>query len=287
MIRYWETHYEVSERRACALAMCSRSLYRYESRLDPRTELRGRIREIAHTRVRFGYRRVHVMLEREGWRANHKLVYRLYREEGLTLRRKRPKRHVSAVHREARTQPTASNEAWSMDFVADQLVQRTRFRALTVVDIFTKECLAIEVGQSLKGENVVAVLRRIATQRGVPKTIFCDNGSEFVGRALDLWAYVNKVRIDFSRPGKPTDNAHVESFNGRLRDECLNSHWFVTMADAKREIEAWRRDYNEGRPQEALGNRTPKEFALASGTCAGGKSDGMPETLNQPGTNSG
>lgn len=287
MIRYWATHYEVSERRACALAMCSRSLYRYESRLDPRTELRGRIREIAHTRVRFGYRRVHVMLEREGWRANHKLVYRLYREEGLALRRKRPKRHVSAVHREARTQPTGPNEAWSMDFVADQLVQGTRFRALTVVDIFTKECLAIEVGQSLKGENVVAVLRRVALQRGVPKTIFCDNGSEFVGRALDLWAYVNKVRIDFSRPGKPTDNAHVESFNGRLRDECLNSHWFVSMVDAKREIETWRRDYNEGRPQEALGNRTPKEFALAAGTCAGGKSDGMPDTLNQPGTNSG
>jgi putative transposase len=287
MIKYWTTHYEVSERRACGLAMCSRSLYRYESRLDPRTELRDRIRETAHTRVRFGYRRVHVMLEREGWRANHKLVYRLYREEGLTLRRKRPKRHVSAVHREARTRPAGPHEAWSMDFVADQLVQGTRFRALTVVDIFTKESLAIEVGQSLKGENVVAVLRRIAMQRGVPKTIFCDNGSEFVGRALDLWAYVNKVRIDFSRPGKPTDNAHVESFNGRFRDECLNSHWFVSMADAKREIEAWRRDYNEGRPQEALGNRTPKEFALAAGTCAGGKSDGMPETLNQPGTNSG
>jgi len=117
--------------------------------------------------------------------------------------------------------------------------------------------------------------------------MFCDNGSEFVGRALDLWAYVNKVRIDFSRPGKPTDNAHVESFNGRLRDECLNSHWFVSMVDAKREIEVWRRDCNEGRPQEALGNRTPKEFALAAGTCAGGKSDGMPETLSQPGTNSG
>jgi putative transposase len=282
-----QTHYEVSERRACAVGMCSRSLYRYESRRDPMADLRNRIREIAHTRVRYGYRRVHVLLEREGWSANHKLVYRLYREEGLALRRKRPKRHVSAVHREARTQPRGPNEAWSMDFVADQLVQGTRFRALTVVDIFTKECLAIEVGQSLKGENVVAVLHRIAMQRGAPKTIFCDNGWEFVGRALDLWAYVNKVRIDFSRPGKPTDNAHVESFNGRLREECLNSHWFVSMQDAKRVIEAWRTDYNESRPHRALDNRTPKEFALAAGTCAGGKSDGMPETLNQPGNNSG
>jgi putative transposase len=127
-----------------------------------------------------------VLLDREGWKANHKLVYRLYREEGLGLRRKRPKRHVSAVHREVREQPTKANEAWSMDFVADQLVHGTRFRALTVVDIFTKECLAIEVGQSLKGEHVVAVLKRIASERGAPRAIFCDNGSEFVGRALDL-----------------------------------------------------------------------------------------------------
>jgi len=287
MIGYMQTHYAVSERRACAVAMCTRANYRYRSCRDPRTELRARIREIARERVRYGYRRVHVLLEREGWSANHKLVYRLYREEGLALRRKRPKRHVTAVHREARIRPAGPNQCWSMDFVADQLVHGTRFRALTVLDLFTKECLAIEVGQSLKGEQVVAVLRTIEAQRGAPKLIFCDNGSEFVGRALDLWAYVNHVRIDFSRPGKPTDNADVESFNGRLRDECLNSHWFVSMADAKRKIEAWRRDYNESRPQEALGNRSPKEFALAAGTCASGKTDRMPETLNQPGTNSG
>lgn len=143
MIRHMQTHYEVSESRACAVAMCSRGLYRYESRRDARTELRVRIREIAQARVRNGYRRVHVLLGREGWKANHKLVYRLYREEGLGLRRKRPKRHVSAVHREVRSPATKPNEAWSMDFVADQLVQGARFRALTVVDIFTKECLAI------------------------------------------------------------------------------------------------------------------------------------------------
>jgi putative transposase len=229
MIRYWCAHYEVTERRACALAMCSRSLYRYESRRDPRTELRARIREIAQVRVRYGYRRVHVLLGREAWKAN--------------------------------------------------------FRALTVVDVFTKECLAIEVGQSLKGEHVVTVLKRIVGERGAPKVIFCDNGSEFVGRALDLWAYVNKVRIDFSRPGKPTDNAHVESFNGRLREECLNSHWFVSMQDAKRAIEAWRTDYNENRPHRALENRTPLEFAIAARNypC----SEKTPETLNQTGTKSG
>ena len=237
--------------------------------------------------MRYGYRRVHVLLEREGCCANHKLMYRLYREEGLALRRKRPERHVSAVDREARIQPSAPNEAWSINFVADQLVRGTRCRTLTVVDIFTKECLAIEVGETLKGEQVVTVVHRIALQRGAPKKIFCDNGSEFVGRALDLWAYRNTVRIDFSRPGKPTDNAHVESFNGRLREPCLNSHWFISMHDPKRAIDEWRTDYNENRPYRALGNCTPKEFALAAGTCAGGKGDGMPETLNQPGTKSG
>lgn len=287
MIGYLKTHYAVSERHACALAMCTRSNYRYRSRLNPRTELRARIREIAQERVRYGYRRVHVLLEREGWQVNHKLVHRLYREEGLALRRKRPKRHVSAVHREARIRATAPNQCWSMDFVADQLVNGTRFRSLTVLDVYTKECLAIEPGRSLKGEDVVAALKRISSKRGTPKTLYCDNGSEFVGRALDLWAYVNRVRIDFSRPGKPTDNAYVESFNGRLREECLNSHWFVSMQDAKRTIEAWRTDYNESRPHRALGNRTPQEFVLAAGTCAGGKSEGVPETRDQLGTNSG
>jgi putative transposase len=282
-----QTHYEVSESRACAVAMCSRSLYRYESRRDPRTELRARIREIAQVRVRYGYRRVHVLLGREGWKANHKLVYRLYREEGLGLRRKRPKRHVSAVNRELRKMPAKPNEAWSMDFVADQLVDGRRFRALTVVDVFTKECLAIELGQSLKGDHVVAVLKRIAGERVAPKALFCDNGPEFVGRSLDLWAYLNKVRIDFSRPGKPTDNAHVESFNGRLREECLNSHWFVSMEDAKRAIDAWRADYNETRPHRALRNQTPLEFALAASTSACGKGDEKPETNNQFGTKSG
>jgi putative transposase len=169
-----QTHYEVSESRACAVAMCSRALYRYQSRRDPRTELRARIRDIAHTRIRYGYRRVHVLLSREGWKANHKLVYRLYCEEGLGLRRKRPKRHVSAVHRQSRAQPAKPNDAWSMDFVSDQLAHGARFRALTVVDVYTKECLAIELGQSVKGDHVVAVLKRIASERGAPKALFCD-----------------------------------------------------------------------------------------------------------------
>ncbi|MGH9511463.1 MAG: integrase core domain-containing protein, partial [Terriglobales bacterium] len=136
-----------------------------------------------------------------------------------------------------------------------------RFRALTILDLFTRESLAIEVGQSLKGEDVVRALNVIQQQRGVPKLLFCDNGSEFTSQSMDLWAYHNQVQIDFSRPGKPTDNAYVESFNGTLRAECLDAHWFGTLTEAKQMIEAWRREYNESRPHRSLGERTPTEFA--------------------------
>ncbi len=237
--------------------------------------------------MRYGYRRIHVLLAREGWHANHKLIYRLYREEGLALRRKRPKRHVSGTHREVRTWAARANDAWSMDFVSDQLVDGTRFRALTMADVFTKECLAIDAGNRLTGEDVVATLQRITSRRPFPKTIYCDNGPEFIGRTLDLWAYVNHVQIDLSRPGKPTDNAHVELFNGRLRDECLNSHWFVSMHDAKRKLEAWRTDYNESWPQEALGNRTPLEFAVWAETSDGPTGEQAPETHTPTGSKLG
>ena len=194
---------------------------------------------------------------------NHKRVYRLYREEGLSLRLKRPRRHVSAANRERQPAATAPNELWSMDFVSDALFDGRRLRALTVVDAFTREALAIEVDQGIKGEQVVDVMTRLAFIRGTPRTIRVDNGPEFVSKALDRWAYENEVTLDFSRPGKPTDNAFVESFNGRLRDECLNAHWFLSLADAKAKIEAWRRQYNESRPHTALGWLTPQEFALA------------------------
>jgi putative transposase len=158
-------------------------------------------------------------------------------------------------------------EVWSLDFVADQWADGRRFRALTVVDVFTRESLAIEAGQSLKGEDVVGVLNRIRTNRGTPKVLFCDNGAEFTSQMMDLWAYQNGVQIDFSRPGKPTDNAHVESFNGTFRAECLNAHWFTSLGEAKQIIEAWRREYNESRPHRALGERTPNEFAGQVGAC--------------------
>ncbi len=221
-----------------------------------------RIREIAQARVRYGYRKIRALLNREGWNVGKYLVCRLYKEEGMTLKKMRPQRKRKAIkHREERFQATAPDQAWSIDFVADQLQDGRRFRALTVVDIFTREGVAIEVGQSLKGDDVVRTLNRSKNKRGLPKLLFCDNGSEFSSQAMDLWAYQNGVKIDFSRPGKPTDNAFVESFNGTFRAECLDAHWFNDLNEAKRVIEDWRQEYNESRPHRSLGERTPSEFA--------------------------
>jgi putative transposase len=221
-----------------------------------------RIREIAQARVRYGYRKIRVLLNREGWEVGKYLVYRLYKEEGMALKKMRPQRKRKAVrHREERFRATGPDQAWSMDFVADQLQDGSRFRALTIVDIYTREGIAIEAGQSLKGDDVVRTLNRLKPERGVPKLVFCDNGSEFTSQAMDLWAYRNGVKIDFSRPGKPTDNAFVESFNGTFRAECLDAHWFMDLREAKHLIEAWRQEYNESRPHRSLGDRTPSEFA--------------------------
>ncbi len=254
--------YLVSERRACSVLCVPRATYRYRSCLDPRTELRMRIREIAQARVRYGYRKIRVLLNREGWEVGKYLVYRLYVEEGLTLKRMKPAgKRKAARHREERLKATGPDQAWSMDFVADQLQDGTKFRSLTIVDVYTREAVAIEAGQSMKGDDVVRVLNRVKLERAVPKVLFCDNGSEFNSQAMDLWAYRNGVKIDFSRPGKPTDNAFVESFDGTFRSECLNTHWFLDLKEARQLIEAWRREYNESRPHASLADRTPSEFA--------------------------
>jgi putative transposase len=211
--------------------------------------------------VRFGYRRVHILLKREGIQVNKKRVYRLYCLEGLQLRVKRLRRHVTAANRQPpQARPQAPYVAWSMDFVSDQTAAGKRFRALTIIDVFTRECLAIEPGQSLGGVDVVAVLGRIAATRGAPRRIYCDNGSEFSGRLVDLWAYANKVVLEFSRPGKPTDNAFIESFNSSLRDECLNVHWFDDLTDAKEKMQAWQDDYNENRPHRSLNGLSPLQY---------------------------
>ena len=213
------------------------------------------------TRVRYGFWRIFVMLRREGWKANHKRVYRLYRQAGLNLRRKRPRRRKAAAHRLERTMLTAPNQVWSMDFVADALFDGRRFRALTVVDNFTKESLAIEVNQHLKGEDVVAVMERLRHQRELPQCIQTDNGSEFVLIVMDRWAYDNGVTMDYSRPGTPTDNPFIESFNGSFREECLNTHWFLSLDDARQKIESWRVDYNHFRTNSSIGDVPPAEFA--------------------------
>lgn len=212
--------------------------------------------------MRYGYKRIHVLLPREGIRINKKRVHRLYCLEGLQLRAKRPRRNVSAATRQPpKSAPKAPNVAWSMDFVSDQTSQGVRFRALTIVDMFTRECLAIEPGRSLKREDVVRVLRELTDNRGAPSRIHCDNGSEFSGRMLDLWAYANQVVLEFSTPGKPTDNAYIESFNGSLLDECLNVHWFTDLTDARSKLQAWRTEHNESRSHRALNDLSPIEFA--------------------------
>lgn len=280
MVEYLRNCYRVSELRACRTAGCAKSTYRYQSRRDPRTALRQRIRELAQARVRYGYRKIKVLLKREGWAVGKKLVYRLYREEGLAVRHRARRRQKALMPRHARFKPGGPNEAWSLDFVADQLADGQRFRALTVVDVFTRESLAIEVGHSLRGDHVVTVRTRLRMQRRAPKVLFCDNGSEFCSQIVDLWAYQNQVRIDFSRPGKPTDNAYVESFNGTFRDECLNAHWFESLQDAKGLVEAWRQEYNESRPHRALQDQTPSEFAKA--VAASRNRESMENAGNSP-----
>jgi putative transposase len=220
-----------------------------------------RLRDLAGARPSYGYRRLGLLVRREGWAVNHKLVYRLYREEGLALRRRRPRRRVSAARREALPKPQRTNESWSMDFMADQLYSGRGLRILTIVDNFSRESLALKVGLSIKGDDVVEVLDSLIRDRGAPRSIRVDNGTEFTSVVMDQWAYWHGVVLDFTRPGKPTDNAFIEAFNSRLRQECLNENWFLSLADAQEKVEAWRRDYNGDRPHSSLGNLTPEEFA--------------------------
>ena len=250
---------EISERRACRFTGVARSSRRYATRRPPRTALRERLHTLALLRPRWGYTRLYLLLRREGHHVNKKLVQRLYREEGLQVRRRKRKR--VAVIRTPMTPPLGPNERWSMDFVADAFGDGRKFRGFTLVDDFTRECPAIEVDRSLSAERVVQVLERVALRRGLPRAIVCDNGPEFAGQVLDQWAHARGVRLAFIEPGKPVENAFAESFNGRLRDECLNESWFVSLDDARATIEQWRLDYNEVRPHSSLHDRTPTEFA--------------------------
>lgn len=251
--------YGISERRAIRFTGFPRSSMRYRALRDPQEGLRARILELARERPRWGYRRIHLLLRREGWPVNRKRVQRLYREEGLAVRRK-GKRRRSQVPRPVRRPLGRPNERWSLDFVSDTLANGRTFRCLTVVDEFSRECLAIHVAHSIPAVRVIEVLERLRAERGLPEIVITDNGSEFTSRAFDAWAYARGVKIHYIQPGKPVQNCYIESFNGTLRDECLNLHWFISLADARRTIEAWRTDYNRVRPHSSLGDLTPEEF---------------------------
>lgn len=233
---YLQQSFRVSERRSCRVLPLTRSTHRYRSVRTDCVVLRQRIRDIATTRVRYGYRRIHVLLLREGFHVNRKRVYRIYREEGLNLRRKRPRRHVTAARRIERPMAEKLNESWSMDFVSDALFDGRRFRALTLVDNFSRECLSIRADQRIQGEDVANLLDQVVAEIGTPDRIRVDNGPEFISKALDLWAYQSGVTLDFSRPGKPTDNAYIESFNGSFRDEPRRGRFFCRIFQRHREM---------------------------------------------------
>jgi putative transposase len=252
--------WQLSQRRACRALGACRSTVRYVSVRPSQAPLRQRMHELASVRVCYGYRRLHVLLRREGWPVNRKRVYRLYREEGLCLRAKRPKRRRMAMARQARAVAAEPNQRWAMDFMSDDLHDGRRLRVLTVVDTCTRECVALEVRRTFRSEEVAAVLTRVGLERGLPAAISVDNGTEFTARALDHWAYTHRVELDYSRPGKPTDNAFIEAFNSLVRRECLSQHYFSTLDEARHLLEAWREEYNNHRPHGSLGDRTPAEY---------------------------
>lgn len=237
-------------------------MFRYRSIRREPEGFRARMLELAVERPRFGYPRLHILLRREGFRVNKKRTYRIYREEKLQVLRKRRKR-VASAPREAKPVPDRPHKRWSMDFVSDSLMDGRSLRVLNVVDDCTRICVALEPDLSISGERVGRVLDRAAARHGWPEVIVTDNGPEFTSKALDQWAWSRGIKIHFIRPGKPVENAFVESMNGKFRDECLSESWFTSLADARRIIEAWRVDYNRVRPHKSLGDMTPEQYELS------------------------
>ena len=266
LVAWSRAAYRLPERRACRALEVARSSVQYIGRRPPQTALRRRMREITEVRVHYGYRRVYVLLRREGWKVNHKRVYRLYREDGLGLRRRKPKRRRAAMARQPRPTVSAPNERWTMDFMSDALANGQKLRVLTVVDTYTRECVALEGDTQFRGADVARVLTRLGTTRGLPTVIQCDNGTEFTSRALDHWAWSHGVQLDFSRPGKPTDNATIESFNASVRRECLSEHYFSTLVEAQIVLGLFRDEYNNHRPHSSLGQKTPAEIYAGTKT---------------------
>jgi putative transposase len=266
--QYVQEQFGFSQRRACRLIGAARSTVRYQGRRRDDAALRTRLGELAAQRPRFGYRRLYVLLRRDGIRINHKRVERVYRAAGLAVRR-RKRKSPTRVLRGRPPAPERPNEQWALDFLEDALASGRTIRLLSVIDVFTREALALEVDTSLPGRRVVRVLERLRSARSTPVQIVLDNGPELISRVLEAWAHEHTVTLHFIDPGKPMQNGHCESFHGRVRDECLNEHWFLSLRDARQIVEAWRQDYNRERPHSGLGYQTPAEFAHAAMAAAG------------------
>lgn len=262
LVAWAQGAYQLTERRACRATGVARSTVTYRSRRPPQAPLRQRLRELATSRVSYGYRRLHVLLRREGWAVNAKRVHRLYREERLQLARKRPRRRKSVVARPDRVATTAPNQRWAMDFVHDVLASGEKIRVLTVIDLHTRECVALAAQHRFGGEDVGRVLGAAAEERqALAPVVQADQGTEFTSVALDRWAYFNKVELAFSRPGTPGDNAHCEAFNGTLRREVLSQQWFASLAEARHVLDTWRHEYNNERPHKSLQHQPPAHWA--------------------------
>jgi putative transposase len=260
LARWAQEAYRISERHAARLVKLAIGTLRYQSRKVFDEVLRHRLRELAGTHVRYGYRRLTVLLRREGWHVNAKRIYRLYREEELIVRTKQ-RRKMARRRPVPSGMATRPNQYWSMDFVSDKLADGRSFRILTVVDQFTRECVGLEADRAMTGMKVAQALERAQRERdNLPESITVDNGSEFCSRALEAWAMTNEVRLCFIRPGRPVENGFIESFNGRLRDECLNVEWFTSLDDARAKLANFREHYNRERPHSALADRTPAAF---------------------------
>jgi putative transposase len=262
LARWAQEAYRISERRAARIVKLGNSTLRYRSRKVFDEVLQRRLRELAGMYVRYGYRRLTVLLRREGWHVNAKRIYRLYREEELIVRTKQRRKMARRQRAVTTAIATWPNQRWSMDFVSDKFADGRSFRILTVIDQFTRECVALEADRSMTGGKVAQVLDRARQERRIlPESITVDNGSEFSGRALEAWAIANNVQLCFIRPGRPVENGFIESFNGRLRDECLNVEWFSSLEDARKKLAKFREHYNHQRPHSALADRAPAVFA--------------------------
>ena len=262
-VGFVQEEFGLSQRRACSALGFARSSCTYRGRQAESSELVERLKALAARNARHGYRMLHLILRREGFKVNHKRIYRLYRAEGLAVRHKHRKR-IAAALRAPLAKPTRPDERWAMDFVQDVTWGGRRFKIFVVIDVFTRECLALVADTSIGGSRVARVLDELVATRSNPGVIMVDNGPEFSGKAMDAWAYQHGVKLHFIRPGKPIENAFVESFNGKLRGECLNQHWFVSIDDARAAIESWRIEFNEARPHSALDGMTPREYAEAN-----------------------